>query len=87
MPTYRQIITEGIVTKIRSGVYSPGEKLPTRKELADEYQCSIEPVIRAQEDLEHAGWLETRQGKGVYVTERPADDSPSDGPVARRDVT
>ena len=71
MPTFRQIITDGITAKIRAGEYRPGQQLPTRKELADEYGCSVEPVIRAQEDLEHAGLIETRQGKGVFVVEVP----------------
>jgi DNA-binding GntR family transcriptional regulator len=71
MPTYRQQVADGIIAKIRSGQYQPGQKLPTRKELAEEYGCSIEPVIRAQEDLEHAGWVETHQGRGVYVADQP----------------
>lgn len=74
MPTrvpFRQRITEGIIAKIRSGEYTPGQKLPTRLELATEYGCSVEPVIRAQEDLERAGWVETHQGKGVFVTAAP----------------
>lgn len=71
MPTYRQLVADGIIAKIRSGEYQPSQKLPTRPELAAEYGCSVEPVIRAQEDLERAGWIETRQGKGVFVADRP----------------
>lgn len=71
MPTYRQQVADGIVAKIRSGQYPPGHKLPTRVELAAEYRCSVEPVIRAQEDLERAGWVETHQGRGVFVVENP----------------
>lgn len=71
MPTYRQQVADGIIAKIRSGEYPPGHKLPTRVELAAEYHCSVEPVIRAQEDLERAGWVETHQGRGVFVVENP----------------
>ncbi len=68
---FRQRIAEGIIEKIRSGVYAPGQILPSRPELATEYGCSVEPVIRAQEDLERAGWIETHQGKGVFVAQHP----------------
>jgi DNA-binding GntR family transcriptional regulator len=68
---FRQRIAEGIIEKIRSGAYAPGQMLPSRVQLAAEYGCSVEPVIRAQEDLEHAGWVETHQGKGVFVVENP----------------
>jgi DNA-binding GntR family transcriptional regulator len=71
MPTFRQQVADGIIAKIRSGDYAPGQKLPTRHELATEYGCSIEPVIRAQEDLERTGWVETHQGRGVFVSEHP----------------
>jgi DNA-binding GntR family transcriptional regulator len=71
MPTYRQQVADGIIAKIRSGEYLPGQQLPTRPALAEEYGCSVEPVIRAQEHLEHAGWVETRQGKGVFVVPNP----------------
>lgn len=83
MPTYRQQVADGIIAKIRNGEYAPGEKLPTRPELAAEYRCSVEPVIRAQEDLERAGWVETRQGKGVYVAEHPPNGA---GESADRNV-
>lgn len=68
---FRQRIVAGIIEKIRSGEYLPGQQLPTRPELAAEYGCSVEPVIRAQEDLERAGWVETHQGKGVFVVASP----------------
>jgi GntR family transcriptional regulator len=70
---FRQRIAEGIIEKIRSGVYTPGQLLPTRPELAAEYGCSVEPVIRAQEDLERDGWIEAHQGKGVYVAAHPPE--------------
>lgn len=76
MPTFRQQVADGIIAKIRSGEYPPKHQLPTRKELAEEYGCSIEPVIRAQEDLERAGWVETHQGRGVFVVEQPPVGAP-----------
>ncbi|MGI5178686.1 winged helix-turn-helix domain-containing protein [Dactylosporangium sp. CA-152071] len=68
---FRQRIAEEIKAKIRTGEYAPGAILPSRPQLAAEYGCSVEPVIRAQEDLERDGWIEIHQGKGVFVAERP----------------
>lgn len=68
---FRQRIAEGIIERIRSGEYQPGQLLPSRPALAAEYGCSVEPVIRAQEDLERGGWIEIHQGKGVFVAEAP----------------
>lgn len=68
---FRQRIAEEIKAKIRSGEYQPGQLLPSRPALAAEFGCSVEPVIRAQEDLEREGWIEIHHGKGVYVAESP----------------
>jgi DNA-binding GntR family transcriptional regulator len=68
---FRQRIAEEIKAKIRSGEYEAGQMLPSRPALAAEYGCSVEPVIRAQEDLEREGWIEIHQGKGVFVAETP----------------
>lgn len=68
---YRRVIADDIIAKIRSGELQPGEKLPVQHALATEYGCSIEPVRRAMEDLEHGGWIYTQQGKGSFVSENP----------------
>lgn len=68
---YRRVIAEDIIAKIRSGVLQPGEQLPAQRALAIEYGCSIEPVRRALEDLEHGGWTYTLQGKGSFVADSP----------------
>jgi DNA-binding GntR family transcriptional regulator len=68
---YRRVIAEDIIEKIRSGALQPGEKLPFQAALAAEYGCSIEPVRRALEDLEHGGWIYTQQGKGSFVVDNP----------------
>lgn len=72
---FRQRIAEEIKAKIRSGEYQPGHMLPSRPALAAEFGCSVEPVIRAQEDLERDGWIEIHHGKGVFVADRPPSAS------------
>ncbi|MFB9546954.1 winged helix-turn-helix domain-containing protein [Micromonospora sagamiensis] len=53
--------------KIERGLLKPGDKLPTTKELADEYQTSVGTARKAVEILLEAGVVEGRQGLGVFV--------------------
>ncbi|MDG4829354.1 GntR family transcriptional regulator [Solwaraspora sp. WMMD1047] len=58
-----------------SSLTKPGEKLPTTRELADQYETSGVTVRKAVELLIEAGVLEGRQGIGVFVAEKPGRDS------------
>lgn len=70
-PTFRAKIATDITEKINTGAYQPGQRLPSQRELAEAFGCSVEPVIRALEDLERAGLVEPHQGVGWFVAERP----------------
>ena len=55
------------VDLLSSGVYKPGEKLPTEMEMCEELKVSspvLREVIRA---LRYMGYLESVQGGGIYV--------------------
>ena len=71
VPMYRQIMRE-IRRRIEIGDLKPGDKLPTTRELADQYDTSTGTVRKAVEILLEAEILEGRQGLGVFVpaTER-----------------
>lgn len=64
-------IKADIVSAIESGLWPPGHKLPSIRELAEQYRCSVMPVKQAERDLELLGYLEGHSGKGVFVAERP----------------
>jgi GntR family transcriptional regulator len=64
-------IADDIRAKIETGVYAPGEKLPTYDYLAEQYMCADGSVRRAVDLLKQQGLVITRQGKGLYVRERP----------------
>ncbi|MGI5214638.1 winged helix-turn-helix domain-containing protein [Plantactinospora sp. CA-290183] len=64
----RQRIAQDIRSKITSGEYKPGDKLPSLRELTAHYGVSAEPVRSAILILQAEGLLEGHQGKGVYVT-------------------
>ena len=64
---YRKIAL-AIAASISDGRYSPGDKLPSERELADEFRVSRPTIRDAMIALEFQGLVEARQGSGVYVT-------------------
>jgi GntR family transcriptional regulator of arabinose operon len=54
-----------------TGKWSVGSKLPTIKELANQYGVSAPTIGKAVELLAAEGWLTKRRGSGLYVT-RPS---------------
>ncbi|MEV1328537.1 GntR family transcriptional regulator [Micromonospora costi] len=67
-PLWRRIRRE-IQAKVDAGILQPGDKLPTTKELAEQYETSGVTVRKAIDLLIEAGVLEGRQGVGVFVAE------------------
>ena len=63
-----QKIALAIAAAISDGRYSPGDKLPSERELADEFRVSRPTIRDAMIALEFQGLVEARQGSGVYVT-------------------
>ncbi len=59
-----------VFTDILHGNYSPGDKLPTEREMAEICGISRITVRRAYSDLEAAGILERRRGSGTFVASR-----------------
>jgi GntR family hexuronate regulon transcriptional repressor len=62
-----QQIARAIATAINDGRYGPGDKLPSERELADDFGVSRPTVRDAMIALEFQGLVEARQGSGVYV--------------------
>jgi GntR family transcriptional repressor for pyruvate dehydrogenase complex len=58
-----------IVELIRSGKFSPGDRLPGERALAHQLQVSRTSVREAIRKLETIGFLETRQGVGTFIKE------------------
>ena len=68
-PAYRQLI-EGITSLIRDGLLSPGDRLPSERELADRYGLARGTVKKAYEKLADSGVLDVTQGRGTFVSYR-----------------
>jgi GntR family transcriptional regulator len=69
VPLYRQLI-EQVKAAIARGNLSPGDQLPTVRQLAVELSINPNTVIRAYRELEIEGVLETQQGSGTFVGTR-----------------
>ncbi|MDG4798670.1 winged helix-turn-helix domain-containing protein [Micromonospora sp. WMMD1082] len=67
---YREV-AEDLATRINSGEYPPGERLPTYKEFADLYSVSVTTVQRAIIILQDRGLIVGLQGRGLWVAEEP----------------
>jgi GntR family transcriptional regulator len=69
-PIYRQV-AERIKHSIATGELSPGEQLPTLRQLAYDLRVNFNTIARAYAQLNAAGIISTEQGRGTYVRERP----------------
>jgi GntR family transcriptional regulator len=68
VPMYAQIV-EQIVAKVMAGAWNAGDPLPSIRELAGSCQVSVITVKRAYLELERAGVIITRHGKGSFVAD------------------
>ena len=65
-PMYQQIVDQ-ITAKVMAADWTAGQALPSIRELAAASRVSVITVRRAYEELERAGVITTRQGKGSVV--------------------
>lgn len=65
--TMSQRIAEALVRRINAGEYEMGARLPTERELAQEFSVTRHVVREALKRLEAVGLLRIRQGSGIYV--------------------
>src|SRR3546814_3625120 len=63
-------LVDQITAKVMAGDWTAGQSLPSIRELAAASRVSVITVRRAYEELERAGVIATRQGKGSVVAER-----------------
>lgn len=65
----RAQVVDSIRGKIESGEWRPGDRLPTKIELAAAYGVSAAVIDAAMIELRMAGLVRGQQGKGVYVAD------------------
>jgi len=64
---YRRL-ADSIAAEIEAGKYAVGERLPTERELAEQFGVSRPSLREALIALEMLGMIEARHGLGIYVT-------------------
>ena len=67
VPVYRQVIDQ-VRGGIASGSLTPGDQLPTVRQLAVDLAINPNTVVRAYRELELGGLLETHQGTGTFIS-------------------
>jgi GntR family hexuronate regulon transcriptional repressor len=66
-----QQVAASVGRAIETGRYKRGQRLPSERDLAEEFSVSRPTVREAMLALEIRGIVEARHGSGIYVTERP----------------
>ncbi|GAA0720586.1 GntR family transcriptional regulator [Dactylosporangium roseum] len=57
--------------RIRNGELPPGRRMPSEKDLHDEFGLARETVRRALAVLRQEGLIDVRQGHGTFVVDAP----------------
>jgi len=80
-PISKQIV-DAVRMKIATAELSPGDQLPSVRGLAQQLCVNPNTVAKAYTELTAEGWVESRQGLGLYVA--PPRQRLSDAERARR---
>lgn len=69
-PTYQRVADQ-LRRRIIAGEYTPGDKLPSRQDLAEEFGVGRRVAADAVQQLVGEGYVVSRSGSGSYVRPRP----------------
>ena len=70
VPLYHQVYLH-LVDALGHGVWARGDQIPTERDLAASFGCSLITIRRALDELVREGRLERTRGRGTFVTEPP----------------
>ena len=73
VPIYVQLI-EQVKRALEVGSLQPGDQLPTVRELASELTIAPNTIVKAYNELQRMGLIESRPGKGTMVTGRAEEN-------------
>lgn len=63
-----EVVAAALAKAIAEGVYETGRRLPSERDLAEQFKVSRPTVREAVIALEMQGLIEARHGSGIYVT-------------------
>lgn len=66
-------IADSISEKVMEGKYSPGEKIPSVRDLATELGVNPNTIMRTYSELQSRGIIDNKRGVGYYVSENAID--------------
>jgi len=66
VPIYVQIV-DGVRHAVEVGSLAAGDRLPTVRALAEELTIAPNTVVKAYNELQRGGWIESRPGVGTVV--------------------
>lgn len=66
-----QKVSNAVAEAIATKQYLPGSRLPSERELAEEFKVSRPTIREAMLALEIGGMVEARHGSGIYVADNP----------------
>ncbi len=77
-PHLYQKIVAAIRQDVLAGRLSPGERLPTVRQTAAEWNCTVGTVQRSYAELARQGLVVSRSGQGTHVVDKPLtqDETP-----------
>ncbi len=70
LPRYEQL-ADDIEAAVQSGVFGPGERIPSVRRASEQHGVSIKTVLHAYALLESRGVIESRPQSGFFVKARP----------------
>jgi len=79
-------VAEQLCALITAGTYGVGDRLPSEPQLSEELGVGRSTVREAVQGLAHAGILESRHGKGVFVISLPSDTEPLSRQLGRAKI-
>ncbi len=71
-----QEVADRLAELIRRGTYSPGDRIPSVRQMSQQQGVSISTVLQAYLQLENSGLIEARPQSGYYVRARLVDRLP-----------
>jgi GntR family transcriptional regulator len=74
VPIYAQIV-EQIKAQIAARQLTPGNQLPTIRQLATDLRINFNTVVRAYLELEREGLILTQRGRGTFVADSPEEEA------------
>ncbi|MDQ6920671.1 MAG: GntR family transcriptional regulator [Candidatus Dormibacteraeota bacterium] len=82
VPPYLQLVRQ-VEHALRLGMLTPGDQLPTVREVVSGLAINPNTVFKAYRELEREGLVASRPGQGTFVLKGLAGPSPADHQVLR----